>query len=141
MVHLAHDWFQWLFPINMVTHRLYRAMTTVWWYSVLSFLAVFINCYIKLSDNGEQLKPQWDTKTCVSDFFIANGQTHYCGLFIKITVNGIPNHLNDSVMFTVYTQFTNLSSGSINTNWQAVGCRPMCYTLMKVWYSKLMHDG
>jgi len=44
-------------------------------------------------------------------------------------------------MFTVYTQFTNLSSGSINTNWQAVGCRTMCYTLMKVWYSKLMHDG
>jgi len=29
MVHLAQDWFQWLFPINMVTHRLYRAMTTV----------------------------------------------------------------------------------------------------------------
>jgi len=41
-----------------------------------------------------------------------------CG---KITVNGIHNHLNDCVMFTVYTQFTNLSSGSINIYWQAVG--------------------
>ena len=61
-----------------------------------------------------------------------------CG---KITVNGIPNHSNYCVIFTVYTQFTNLSSGSINTNWQAVGWRPMCYTLMKVWYSKLIHDG
>jgi len=25
------------------------------------------------------------------------------------------------MMFTVYAQFTDLSSGSINTNWQAVG--------------------
>ena len=59
----------------------------------------------------------------------------------KITVNGISNHLNYSVMFTVYTQLTNLSSGNINTNWQPVGWRPMHYTVMKVWYSKLMHDG
>jgi hypothetical protein len=61
-----------------------------------------------------------------------------CG---KITMNGIPNHLNYCVIFTVYTKFTNLSSGNINTNWQAVGSRPMHYTLMNVRYSKLMHDG
>ena len=40
---------------------------------------------------------------------------------VKITVNGTPNNLNYCVIFTVYTQFTDLSSGSINTNRQAVG--------------------
>jgi len=59
----------------------------------------------------------------------------------KITVTGIPNNLNYCVMFTVYTQFTNLSSGSINTNWQAVGLRLMRYTAMNVQYSKLTHGG
>ena len=29
MVHLSQDWFQWLFYINMVKHRLYRAMNHV----------------------------------------------------------------------------------------------------------------
>jgi len=58
----------------------------------------------------------------------------------KITVNGIRNHLNYCVTFTVYTQFTNLSSGRINTNCQAVGLRPMHYTLMNIQCSKLMHD-
>jgi len=59
----------------------------------------------------------------------------------KLTVTGIPNHINYCVMFTLYTQFTNLSSGSINTYWQAVGSRLMCYIAMNVQYSKLMHDG
>jgi len=29
MVCLVQDWFQWFGPINVVTHRLYRAMPTV----------------------------------------------------------------------------------------------------------------
>jgi hypothetical protein len=59
----------------------------------------------------------------------------------KIRVNVIPNHLNNYVIFTVYTQFTNLSSGYINTNWQTVGSRPMHYTVMNGQYSKLTHEG
>ena len=42
-------------------------------------------------------------------------------------------------MFTVYTQFTNVSLGNFNTNLQAGGWKPMHYTVMKVRYSKLMH--
>ena len=29
MVHLGQDWFQWLFYINMVKHRLYSTMNSV----------------------------------------------------------------------------------------------------------------
>jgi len=54
----------------------------------------------------------------------------------KITVIGTPNHLNYCVMFEIYTQFIKLSSGSIITNWQPVGSRPIGDTLMKVWYSQ-----
>jgi hypothetical protein len=38
---------------------------------------------------------------------------------VKITVNGITNQLNYCVIFTVYTQFTDLSSCSIN---KLAGC-------------------
>jgi len=31
-------------------------------------------------------------------------------------------------MFAVYTQFKNVSSGTINTSWQAVGWRTMHYS-------------
>jgi len=41
----------------------------------------------------------------------------------------------------MHTQFTNLSSGSINTKWQAVGSRPIRYTVTNARYSKLMHYG
>ena len=44
-------------------------------------------------------------------------------------------------MFTVYTQFANVCLGNINTSWQTVGWRPMHCTVMKVCYSKLMHNG
>jgi len=59
-VHLAQGCIQWLSPKNIVTHRFERAVTTVWWYSVLSLLALFIIWYTKLSDNGQQQKTQWD---------------------------------------------------------------------------------
>ena len=64
----------------------------------------------------------------------------FAGCMCKITVSGISNHLNYCVIFTVDTQFTNLSSGNINNNLQAVGLRPMHYKVMKIRCSKLMHD-
>jgi len=50
---LAQSWVQWLSTNNMVTRRFWRAVTTVWWQSVLRLSALSIIWYTKLSDNGQ----------------------------------------------------------------------------------------
>jgi hypothetical protein len=80
-------------------------------------------CY---SGHDYQLQTEGST-ACVSKLFVAEDNTHCCGLFcwpqvVKLKIRGIAERIHFYVIHIVYTQFANMTLGrKIKTGWQWIG--------------------